>query len=347
MPVDSDLRALTQLTNTSSLLDRMWHPVALAEEVTTHEPYQAWVAGTPWLLARLDGELVAFFDQCPHRLAPMTSGRIVRPEDGRARLQCGYHGWRYEADGRCDLIPALGKSEKISRRAALRAPAGLTEAYGLVWLTPADPLAPLPAFPEWDDAAFTTARSEVIRTRAGAGQLIDNFLDAAHFPYVHQGSFGTDDPEVGGGQVETVNGRVVATFATPYREGGVVHDHTVRKTVGPALSVHLRLEISGGSATDGDETGGGSTIGIVLACLPETDSSTRVFKLLARNDIDGSAARLEEFVKSEDQILTEDLTILERYPNNVLALDPRAELHTRSDKLSLAWRTLLADATRS
>jgi phenylpropionate dioxygenase-like ring-hydroxylating dioxygenase large terminal subunit len=331
--VGDDQRALAALTNESPLTRSMWHAVALTEEVGD-EPVQVWVGGEPWMLARLGGELVAFFDQCPHRLAPMTSGRIVEAEDGTPRLQCGYHGWRYDAGGQCDLIPALGKSEKISKRARLRAPAGLTEAYGLVWLAPEEPLTALPEFPEWSDPAFTTARSEIIRTRAGAGQLIDNFLDAAHFPYVHAGSFGTDEAQLAGGEVLRTGNLVVATFGTPYREGGVVRDHTVTKTVGASLSVHLRLELDGGA-----------TMGILLVCLPESATSTRVFKLLARDDIAG-AADLEEFVKSEDQILAEDLTILERYPDTALALDPRTELHTRSDRLSLAWRTLLADAAR-
>jgi vanillate O-demethylase monooxygenase subunit len=331
--VQHDDRALPALTNESPLTRQMWHAAALSEEIAD-QPVQVWVGGEPWLLTRLGGELIAFFDQCPHRLAPMTSGRIVSAEDGSPRLECGYHGWRYDSSGQCDLIPALGKSEKISKRARLRAPAGLTEAYGLIWLAPEEPLTPLPNFPEWADPAFTTARSEIIRTRVGAAQLVDNFLDAAHFPYVHAGSFGTDEAQLAGGEVVRTGNMVVASFGTPYREGGVVRDHTVTKTVGPSLSVHLRLELDGGA-----------TMGILLACLPETATSTRVFKLLARDDISGPAA-LEEFVKSEDQILAEDLVILERYPDTGLALDPRAELHTRSDRLSLAWRTLLADASR-
>jgi phenylpropionate dioxygenase-like ring-hydroxylating dioxygenase large terminal subunit len=328
-----DLRAQPALTNDSPMVGRMWHAVAASEEIGI-DPAQVWVGGEPWLLSRLGGELVAFYDQCPHRLAPMTSGRIVTAEDGTPRLQCGYHGWRYDVTGQCDLIPALGKSEKISKRARLRAPAGLTEAYGLIWLAPLEPLTPIPEFPEWADPAFTTARSEIIRTRASAGQLVDNFLDAAHFPYVHAGSFGTDEAQLAGGEVVRTGNQVVATFGTPYREGGIVRDHTVTKTVGASLSVHLRLELDDGA-----------TMGILLACLPETATTTRVFKLLARDDI-ATPADLQEFVKSEDQILAEDLLILERYPDSSLALDPRAELHTRSDRLSLAWRTLLADASR-
>ena len=125
---------------------------------------------------------------------------------------------------------------------------------------------------------------------------------------------------------------MVASFTTPYREHDVVREHTVTKTVGPALSVHLRLTIEGGP-----------TMGILLACLPERGDSTRVFKLLARDDL-ATPADVEDFVKSEDVILEEDLTILERFAHTWISLDPKVEMHTRSDRLSLAWRSLLADA---
>jgi hypothetical protein len=109
----------------------------------------------------------------------------------------------------------------------------------------------------------------------------------------------------------------------------------VTKTVGPSTVVHLRLDLPQ------------ATIGILLACLPETEHSTRVFKLLTRTDLGGDPGRIEAFVKEEDQILTEDLTILERYPSPALALDPKVELHSRVDRLSLAWRGVMAQAVRS
>jgi len=108
--------------------------------------------------------------------------------------------------------------------------------------------------------------------------------------------------------------------------------HRVTKTSGPSGTAHVRLDLPG------------VTIGILLGCQPEDDGSTRVFKLITRSDIDGDAGRLETFVKEEDQILAEDLAILERYPSALLPLDPRAEVHTRADRLSVAWRRLMADA---
>jgi vanillate O-demethylase monooxygenase subunit len=329
-------RTLPPLTNGSPVLRRAWHAVALSHEVPLEEPVQVWVAGQPWVLARIDGQLVAFVDRCPHRLAPMSAGRIVTAEDGGGRLACGYHGWRYRTDGRCDLIPALGKSENISKRAVLRPAFGVGEAYGLVWLAPEEPLTDFPVFPEWTAEGMDRAMSRVVRTPVGAAQLVDNFLDAAHFPYVHAGTFGVDDGEpLGAGEVLVDGLQVTASFRTAYRDGGSVVEHTVTKSVGPSTVVHLRLDLSD------------ATLGILLACLPETERSTRVFKVLTRDDLAGDAGRIEEFVKEEDQILAEDLTILERYPSPALALDPRVEVHSKVDRLSLAWRGVMAEAVRS
>lgn len=42
-----------------------------------------------------------FEDLCPHRLAPLSEGRI----DQWGRLQCVYHGWCFNGSGDCKFIP--------------------------------------------------------------------------------------------------------------------------------------------------------------------------------------------------------------------------------------------------
>jgi phenylpropionate dioxygenase-like ring-hydroxylating dioxygenase large terminal subunit len=321
------------LGNMSSVWRRGWHPVAHAEEVAANVPVQVIVAGEAWVIVRLDGRLVAFEDRCPHRLAPLSAGHVTAAGDGTGRLTCAYHGWRFDAAGRCDLIPSLGRHGNISKRARLGAAHGVTEAYGLIWLAPDEPLAPLPEFPEWGAPGMTNARSRTLRTTVGAGQLVDNFLDAAHFPFVHAASFGvSDDKPLEAGEVTAASWRLTGVFDTPYRDGGTVVTHRVTKTAGPNGSAHVRLDLPH------------ATIALLLGCLPEDGNTTRVFKLITRSDIDGDAGKLETFIKEEDQILAEDLAILERYASALLPLDPRTEVHTRADRLSVAWRRLMADA---
>lgn len=54
---------------------------------------------------------------------------------------------------------------------------------------------------------------------------------------------------------------------------------------------------------------------------------------------------MENFIKAEDQILEEDLTIPERYESPELPLDLHAELHARVDRLSVVWRRVMAAAS--
>ena len=49
------------------------------------------------------------------------------------------------------------------------------------------------SIPEADDASFMEGELPTLRARGSAGLLADNFLDIAHFPFVHAGTFGADE----------------------------------------------------------------------------------------------------------------------------------------------------------
>ncbi len=59
----------------------------------------------PVVLYRTDsGRLVALEDRCPHRLAPLSLGRVR----GEA-LQCMYHGLTLDPAGRCTRVPGTDR----------------------------------------------------------------------------------------------------------------------------------------------------------------------------------------------------------------------------------------------
>jgi phenylpropionate dioxygenase-like ring-hydroxylating dioxygenase large terminal subunit len=319
------------LDNTTPALRRAWHVVATSDEVTK-DPKQVWLLGTPWCLVRLDGRVTAYLDRCPHRLAPLSAGVVITGAGGRDELRCGYHGWSFDETGRCTGIPAVRTPPPA--RAAAGGAWGVEERYGLVWLAPEQPMADRHDFPEWDAAGFDRGLCEIVRTRAGAALLVDNFLDAAHFPFVHAATFGVQEAaEVTDSGITRAGWTVATTFSTWYREGGLVQPQDLRKVGSASLSIYLRL----------DFPRTGATIAILFCCTPEQQGTTRVYKAVARNDIEGDASRLAAFIAEEDQILREDLTILERYDHGSVPLDRTVEVHTRADRLSLGWRALMAD----
>jgi vanillate O-demethylase monooxygenase subunit len=218
------------------------------------------------------------------------------------------------------------------------------ERCGLVWLCLGDPVVPLPDVAEWGADGFDVAIHEPRHTTVSAGQLVDNFLDATHLATVHAGTFGvTDDPTVPPFDVER-NGWLASSECTlPYQnhddplvatgEHPLVQPQVLFKQVlGPTTAlVRLGFPLTG------------RTIVFLFACTPETRDRTRLFKLMARDDFDGDAARMAEALAFEDRVLDEDLVVLEAYDEMGLALDLRTEVHTRADKLSVAYRRLLAD----
>ena len=172
-------------------------------------------------------------------------------------------------------------------------------------------------------------------------QLIDNFMDAAHFPFVHAATFGVDGAfDVANDEIVRDGWVVRSTFSAPYQnhddpgvhtgEHPLIQDHTVTKVghAGCNASLELRFPLTEG------------VFGIVYALQPESATSTRVYKIMARNDVD--AAGMERSLKDEDVILQEDLEILERFDRMTLELDLTVEVHTKADRLSVAWRRMMA-----
>ncbi|CAL5224943.1 g7712 [Coccomyxa viridis] len=95
-----------------------WYPVQLVENLDAKVPYAFDLLGKRLVLWRdAEEQWRCFEDKCPHRLAPMSEGRIHR--DGT--LMCSYHGWRFQGDGACVDIPqSLDAKANATARASPR-----------------------------------------------------------------------------------------------------------------------------------------------------------------------------------------------------------------------------------
>ncbi|MPQ97776.1 Rieske 2Fe-2S domain-containing protein [Modestobacter sp. I12A-02628] len=120
-----------------------WFPVARSADVTTR-PVPVGAGGRAYVVVRLrpGGEVTALSARCPHRLVPLAAASVV---DGT--LQCPYHGWRFNAEGRCVDIPSLGAEGTPPPRADLSAPWAVEERHGWVWLAPERTTVQLPPKP--------------------------------------------------------------------------------------------------------------------------------------------------------------------------------------------------------
>ncbi|HET7825709.1 MAG TPA: Rieske 2Fe-2S domain-containing protein [Anaeromyxobacter sp.] len=142
--------------------------------------------GAPVVLFRgADGRPAALEDRCPHRNAPLSAGRMRGGE-----LECGYHGWRFDARGACVAVPGL--AHQPARPA--RAPAfACVEQDGYVWTyatADADPRGAPFRFPHLGDAGYTAVRRE-FTVRASLRAALENVLDVPHTAFLHGGLFRT------------------------------------------------------------------------------------------------------------------------------------------------------------
>ncbi len=117
-------------------------------------------------------------------------------------------------------------------------------------------------------------------------------------------------------------------------EHPLVQPHVLTKVGRPPASVYLTL----------DFPMTGRRLAILFVCQPETLDRTRVYKLMAHDGLaPNDLAAINDLIAYEDLVLDEDLAILERMPKMTLATDPRVEVHSTADKLSVAYRRTLAD----
>ncbi|MCU0499483.1 MAG: aromatic ring-hydroxylating dioxygenase subunit alpha [Anaerolineae bacterium] len=152
--------------------------------------------GKPYAFRRLNDEIVVWRDAhqrvvimrdvCPHRQCQLSPGKIV---DGN--IQCHFHGFQYDREGDCQLIPANGRNGAKPR--AFKAHVYPTrEAYGLIWMWYGEPrqesdYPPIPFFEELADFDYGTIRRE---WNVHYSRSIENQLDISHLPFVHAKTIG-------------------------------------------------------------------------------------------------------------------------------------------------------------
>ncbi|MDF5725071.1 MAG: Rieske 2Fe-2S domain-containing protein [Rhizonema sp. PD37] len=114
---------------------KQWYPVAVVEFLDPSRPHAMQLLGKDIVLWR-DGSSKwrCFEDFCPHRLAPLSEGRV----EADGTLLCAYHAWRFDSEGNCVSIPqSLDKQREAKhcsnpKSCAVAFPT--QECQGLLWV---------------------------------------------------------------------------------------------------------------------------------------------------------------------------------------------------------------------
>ncbi|MGY4829892.1 Rieske 2Fe-2S domain-containing protein [Sphaerotilaceae bacterium SBD11-9] len=308
--------------------ESLWHPVAESASLGD-TPLPARLLSHDLVLWRdAAGVAHAWADRCPHRGTRLSLGRVLHTEAG-SRLECPYHGWQFTTQGLCRVIPALPHFVPPGTHTACTHEAH--EAHGLVWvrLQPSQSLPP--AFDAEHDARLRKLLCGPYDVAASAPRIVENFLDLAHFGFVHEGWLG-DRAHTG----------LPDYRIDPTAHGFIAHGCEAWQPQSNRLStqgsqVEYRYELTApytAQLTKLPQAQGGYQDVIGLFVCPIDPERSRVWFRLAVTDFDSSDDELRAF---QDTIFLQDQPVLESQSPKRLPLSG-GEVHCAADRSSAAYR---------
>lgn len=304
-----------------------WWPVALPGDVGT-APLPLTLLEEPLVLWRdATGAVQAFADRCPHRGARLSLGQVA---DGQ--LQCPYHGWRFDGLGQCRQIPALPGFAPPASHAAQRY--AVMEAHGLLWVCLGQPQVAPPALPVLPARRLVHGPFDVATS---APRVVENFLDTAHFAFVHAGWLG--EPQ----QAQ------VPHHALTHTDDGrpVVPDYPAwqpRATAGAQqgawVRYHYEVLSPYAALLHKQPEGDAPSDAYILWACPRTPESCRVWFVQHTTD---TATADDELRRFQATIFAQDQPVLESQTPKRLPLQG-GEVMCAADRLSAAYRRYLRAA---
>lgn len=165
------------------MIPNQWYPILQTSEIQREKPTGVRRMGEELVLWRdLDGTLVCQTARCPHKGANIGDGRLK----GNT-VECPYHGFRFDAEGTCKVVPALGAGARIPASLKLRT-YPVREQHGLVWLWWGEEREHLPAI---ELPAELVGNSRPYETISWTRPLhytryIESLLEFYHVTFVHR-----------------------------------------------------------------------------------------------------------------------------------------------------------------
>jgi vanillate monooxygenase len=319
-----------------------WYIAAYASEIGRRLLPRALLSTPVVLYRRLDGQVVALEDRCPHRRVSLSLGKLI--DD---RVQCGYHGLEFDDRGVCVRIPG---QDTIPPQSTVRC-YPVIERDGFVWIWLGDPVAAdpgtIPSYAMCSDPGLA-GKPMSVHVRSNALCLIENVLDLSHIAFVHLNTVGSSyvadyraHATVSNDVVEVT--RVMNNVENPpLYKAALRFDHgdrvqKIRFWPGGNIQLHITIRPTG--AADPAAT---RNLHVMTPVTPETDRSHFQFFGMYR-DFDIENVALTDFIAEQFmKTILEDKVIIEDQQRNADADRPDAPfISTAADKAPLAARRIL------
>lgn len=205
------------------------------------------------------------------------------------------------------------------------------------WVTLSDDPLPLFDIPESSESGRRFVPCGVVSVSCSPLRAVENFLDIAHFPFVHTDVLGTEphtevykyDVKIDETTDEVVasNIRFYQPQAARSAEGGIETEYVYRV---PAPMVAVLYKTCP-NRTDAMDV-------IALFVQPVNEEMCYVWPWMALYDDDSTMADLIQF---QQFIFLQDRSILENQIPRKLPIDPGFEIPTRADLTSVSYRRWL------
>ena len=162
------------------LMRRYWQPIGAAVDLESKWTQRVRLLGEDLVIFKdRQGRLGLIAEQCPHRRASFAHG--IPTENG---IRCPYHGWEYNAQGKCIHQP--NEQDKCAFRDKVSTDAYPVQEMGGMLFAYMGPQ-PQPLLPRWDGFVAQNTIRIMGRTILPINwlQIMENSLDPVHTEWLH------------------------------------------------------------------------------------------------------------------------------------------------------------------
>ena len=309
----------------NKLLLKDWYVICRKEEIEENKILLKYVFDQEIIIWKKKERIMAWENLCIHRGSRLSLGSI-----NNGILKCAYHGWEYNQDAQCVKIPSQ-PDIKIPKKACVKS-YKVIEKMNMVWINLSKEANDFVNIKEFNESNFNHVASGPYIMNASAPRAIENFLDVAHFPFVHENHLGVKDkPMIDDYDVVSSNKGIHASNVKIFqpnpdgtnKSGEVIYDYHVHSPFVASL---------------GKDVSKKERFVLVFYVTPISETKSMIYTLTLMNfgKLDDKIVR-----DYQDFITAQDVPIVESQRPELLPMDLQEELSIRSDKISIAYRRYL------
>jgi len=309
----------------NKLLLKDWYVICRKDEIDENKILLKYVFDQEIIIWKKKERIMAWENLCIHRGSRLSLGSI-----NNGILKCAYHGWEYNQDAQCVKIPSQ-PDIKIPKKACVKS-YKVIEKMNMVWINLSKDANDFVNIKEFNESNFNHVASGPYIMNASAPRAIENFLDVAHFPFVHENHLGVKDkPMIDDYDVVSSNKGIHASNVKVFqpnpdgtnKSGEVIYDYHVHSPFVASL---------------GKDVSKKERFVLVFYVTPISETKSMIYTLTLMNfgKLDDKIIR-----DYQDFITAQDVPVVESQRPELLPMDLQEELSIRSDKISIAYRRYL------